>query len=271
MKFPKELTALLEAEIDPGFGIRAKYIFDKIAKIQPHKILDIGCGRGFYLYGCSFFDRIEEIHGVDANDKYLKIARKNCRDKRIRVKKANIYSLPYPDRHFDFIICSEVLEHLKNDDKGLWELNRVLKPEGFLLITVPNKNFPFLWDPLNWILMKVFKTHLDKNIWWIAGIWADHERLYDEREIRNRLQMHSFKILELHKLTNHCWPFSHFMFYAIGKNIIEKLKFTSFSRFNFENRGSFPRRLAQLATLPSRIWKDTGKDPSVNIALLTQK
>jgi len=271
MKLPEKLKILLKNEIDPAFAKRAEYIFNKISDKKPKKILDVGCGRGFYVFGCSLFNFIKEIHGLDNNDEYLKIAKRNCVDKRIKLRKGNAYSLPYPDKYFDFIICSEVLEHLKNDNKGLQELHRVLKPKGTLIITVPNKNFPFLWDPLNWLLMKVFKTHINKDIWWLAGIWADHERLYDEKDIINKVNENGFKILDSQRIINFCWPFSHFLLYGIGKNLVERLKFNSFNRFNFNGKKTISYYLGCLISLPSSLIKNYNKDPSVNISLLIQK
>ncbi len=46
---------------------------------------------------------------------------------------------PWPDGHFRVALCCELLEHLQSDPMHmLWELNRVLAPDGFLLLTTPN-------------------------------------------------------------------------------------------------------------------------------------
>lgn len=45
--------------------------------------------------------------------------------------------LPFPDGYFDAIILGEVLEHLKQDAKALENLRRVIKPEGYLAVSVP--------------------------------------------------------------------------------------------------------------------------------------
>jgi SAM-dependent methyltransferase len=50
------------------------------------------------------------------------------------------HSLPFAAEHFDFVLCSEVLEHVFNLDEVLTELYRVLKPSGRMLLTVP-----FVW------------------------------------------------------------------------------------------------------------------------------
>ena len=46
---------------------------------------------------------------------------------------------PYPDNHFHVVLCCELIEHLQNDPMHmLWECNRVLEPDGWMLITTPN-------------------------------------------------------------------------------------------------------------------------------------
>jgi 2-polyprenyl-3-methyl-5-hydroxy-6-metoxy-1,4-benzoquinol methylase len=46
--------------------------------------------------------------------------------------------LPFPDKSFDLIYCSEVIEHLINPDFSVKEFDRVLKPSGKMIITTPN-------------------------------------------------------------------------------------------------------------------------------------
>ncbi len=266
----KTLENILKSEIDPAFAKRARFIFEEIEKEKPQKVLDAGCGRGFYVNSLTNFEFIKEIHGFDINEKYLAIAKKNIDDKqKVILQKSSIYKLPYPDNYFDFIICSEVLEHLQDDKKGLKELKRVLKKSGTLVITVPNKNFPFLWDPLNWILMKLFNTHINKNIWWLAGIWADHERLYSLKEITNLIKNSDLKIEKAEQLIRWCWPFSHFLLYAIGKNLVETVGLKNFNRFNFAKKSYISEFIAKVCALPSNLLDSRVKiKPTVNIILL---
>ncbi|WP_407415621.1 class I SAM-dependent methyltransferase [Methanobrevibacter sp.] len=52
-------------------------------------------------------------------------------------EKVDIQDIPYEDNYFDLIYCSNILEHVEDDKKGMNELYRVLKPGGTALILVP--------------------------------------------------------------------------------------------------------------------------------------
>jgi len=55
-----------------------------------------------------------------------------------RVLKANISDLPFNNESFDTIICSAVIEHVKDQAKVLKEFHRVLKNNGRIIFTTPN-------------------------------------------------------------------------------------------------------------------------------------
>lgn len=58
----------------------------------------------------------------------------------VPITKVNLNSepLPYPDANFDFVTCSEVVEHLENYRGLIREASRVLKPGGLFVVTTPN-------------------------------------------------------------------------------------------------------------------------------------
>lgn len=260
----KQLKIFLKTEIDPAFAKRAEYIFSAIERLRPQKILDAGCGRGFYVKALSFYDFPKEIHGIDINSEYIKKAEKLAlSDKRIKIAEGSIYKLPYKDNFFDVVICSEILEHLTDEKKALQEIRRVLKPGGSLIATVPHHNFPFLWDPLNWILMRLFNTHVNKNIWWLAGIWADHEQLYTEKQLREIVSAQGFLVNHTRGFINNCWPFTHFILYGIGKNIVERMGGAQFDRFLFEEK-PLSLVLAKIVGFPSKF---DGKSKSSAVGL----
>jgi SAM-dependent methyltransferase len=117
------------------------------------------------------------------------------------------------------VILSEILEHLDDDVAGLREVRRVLKPGGVVAITVPNADYPFLWDPINWTLERVFHTHIRRGP--LAGIWANHVRLYTRSELRAAVEQAGFEVEVERQFTQTSFPFIHNLVYGLGKPLLE--------------------------------------------------
>jgi ubiquinone/menaquinone biosynthesis C-methylase UbiE len=104
------------------------------------EILDTGCS-GCALIGFLMPRGFKRLQGVDIDENAIEI----CRQKRINnVRVASAEKTGFKDQQFDVIIASDILEHIKNEDKALSEWYRILKPNGNLLIFVPA--FKFLWS-----------------------------------------------------------------------------------------------------------------------------
>ena len=107
---------------------------DFIKSAKPKKVLDAGCGDGF------FAEKIKnmlqtEVFGVDISQGAIDAAIA----KGITAKRVNLESnLPFDNEYFDLIYCGEVIEHVINPDKMLKEFNRILKKEGVLVLSTPN-------------------------------------------------------------------------------------------------------------------------------------
>lgn len=180
-------------------------------------ILDCGCGDGLYL------KIIRELSGAavcgfDLSGESLMLARGYTRDAGVPLVQGGIGSLPYRDNSFSKIFSTEVLEHVEDDLGALKEIFRILKPGGRLIITVPNHNYPFLWDPLNWILERFFGRHIESGFW--AGIWNMHLRLYYRDEIEALIKRSGFKIRMVEFLTHYCVPFNHIILYGLKKVLL---------------------------------------------------
>jgi len=57
------------------------------------------------------------------------------KDSSITVEQADMQNLPYADKTFDKVVCISAIEHVDDDVLALYEMMRVLKPEGLLLLT----------------------------------------------------------------------------------------------------------------------------------------
>lgn len=101
------------------------------------KILDLGCGDGVYESLLSETSRRQaEFFGLDISRDQLQKAKDLFKE--TRVLDTDSQPVPYKDNFFDIAICSEVLEHVFYPEKIFAEIYRVLKPQGYFLITVPN-------------------------------------------------------------------------------------------------------------------------------------
>lgn len=212
-----KLKKLLENTGDMALKRRAWNIITELELKGGDKILDVGCGDGYYLHLLSNLGLKLELVGTDYDEIGLKKARKNLGEN-IPLKTGDLMkTLPFKTDTFDKIVMSEVAEHLPDDVKGLKEVKRVLKPGGILCLTVPNHNYPLLWDPINWILENFFGTHIESGFF--AGLWNQHERLYKPDEIKIVLEKAGFKVDKVKSLTWWCLPFNHYLVNLVARGL----------------------------------------------------
>ncbi len=204
------LSELLKNTGDMALKRRAGFIVGGLDLHKGDKILDIGCGDGFYLHLLSSLNINLKLIGSDFDKNSLASAKKNLKGKKIPLIRADLMEkLPFRSNTFDKVIMSEVIEHLPDDKKGLSEVYRIIKDGGVLCVTVPNANYPLFWDPINWSLEHLFGTHIKSGFG--AGIWNQHERLYNTKQIKLVLKNIGFKISVCRTFTWFCLPFNHYI------------------------------------------------------------
>ncbi|MCL1470574.1 class I SAM-dependent methyltransferase [Argonema antarcticum] len=103
------------------------------------KCLNAGCGEGLYSEFLESFKEIAEIVNLDIDMPSIPQQRA---DKRHKAYQGSLTSVPFEDATFDSCLCTEVIEHIEEDGQAIFELARVLKPGGFLLISVPTPPAP---------------------------------------------------------------------------------------------------------------------------------
>lgn len=121
--------------------------------IKNKKILDLGCGFGWFEY--YFGNLSKEIIALEMSEKDLKTARENIKSKNIKFITGSGLEIPIKNNIFDMVLVSEVIEHIpKNtENKFLKEINRVLKKDGVLYLTTPFKSFwSVFFDPAWWLI-----------------------------------------------------------------------------------------------------------------------
>ncbi len=130
------------AESEESFRVKRVVEFARLHNICRGTVVDLGCGYGAYVRALSPF--ANKVIGVEVEETRLQKAIE------INKNRTNVVFLHYDGERIplasesvDNVIMIEVLEHVKNDLKTLLEINRILKPGGGLLLSVPNKYFPF--------------------------------------------------------------------------------------------------------------------------------
>lgn len=210
------LDVLLRNEADMAFRRRALRLVDWLELRDGERVFDCGCGMGFYLMTLGALRNLR-LTGLDGDTARLQWAQRE--QVPATLLNGNILKLPFPDAAFDKILMSEVLEHIDDDQRALHEVFRVLKPGGILALSVPHARFPFWWDPINHIWIALGGRPIRSGP--IAGIWSNHERLYDPDDLTAKMRAAGFELEIVEEATHYSFPFIHFLVYGIGKPLIE--------------------------------------------------
>jgi ubiquinone/menaquinone biosynthesis C-methylase UbiE len=121
------------------------------------RILDAGCGFGATAIVLAQSLPQSEVVGVDLSDPLLAFAKQMARDngmgQRVTFEKADVQEIPYEDNSFDALINLQMLHIVKEPIAMLDEMERVLIPDGVLLMADIRRSWVGLLD-------KVFKTAL---------------------------------------------------------------------------------------------------------------
>lgn len=109
-------------------------------------VLDYGCGWG--IFSQLLAEKGYIVHGIDQDADSIRIAQDVIGEtKSLHFSNKSIGEIN--DEQYDYVISNQVIEHTHNPGNYLSECNRVLKKNGFLVITLPNViNLRFIADQL---------------------------------------------------------------------------------------------------------------------------
>ena len=115
---------------------RRRLVREALAVEAGHRVLDVGCGPGFYAA-----ELLAEVGangavvGVDTSAAMLAAAARRCEGLGdASFQEGSATSLVLEERGFDRVLCVQVLEHVANVPAALAELHRVLRPGGRALV-----------------------------------------------------------------------------------------------------------------------------------------
>jgi ubiquinone/menaquinone biosynthesis C-methylase UbiE len=100
-------------------------------------VLDIACGEG---YGSHLLASIaKQVTGVDISEKTIAAAKLKYQLDNLEFLSGSTSAIPAPDNYFDMVVSFETIEHHDEHEKMMHEIKRVLKNDGVLIISSPEK------------------------------------------------------------------------------------------------------------------------------------
>ena len=147
------------------------------------KVLDIGCGAGtvdFYYAKKGY-----QVTGIDISNKAIESCQKTAINLGLRNLKFEVLNFPneIPMGNYDFIIFSEVIEHLEDDTLALKKIHRLLKRGGILFLTTPSQKAP--------LHLLGMTNKFDKEV--------GHLRRYEVNVLSRLVEENGFGVVEIQK------------------------------------------------------------------------
>jgi 2-polyprenyl-3-methyl-5-hydroxy-6-metoxy-1,4-benzoquinol methylase len=147
-----------------------------IGEIAGKKVLDVGCGVGTL---CLYLAKQgADVTGIDVSSRAIKIAQKAQKALKLGTVRFFNQEISRGKHEFDLIICTEVIEHVIEEERFLKHLKSNLKSGGLLLLTTPSKE--------NWLYRRRFYATFDREV--------GHLRRYTKAGLKKLLTDHGFKI-----------------------------------------------------------------------------
>jgi ubiquinone/menaquinone biosynthesis C-methylase UbiE len=116
---------------------RVRAILDLLDGADGHDVLEVGCGAGNVL------ERVTaaELYGLDLSPYLLAKAQRRLWSRQAKLIQANAETLPFRSGRFKRLICTEVLEHVRDPRRVIAEIARIAAPGSVIVISVPNEGW----------------------------------------------------------------------------------------------------------------------------------
>ncbi len=114
-------------------------VLDLAQENEFSRVVEIGCG------SCNVIGEIplkgSQKVGVDLSNKMLETGKKNYSG--IALINGDTNFLPFKDDQFDMVLCLGVIQYINSYADAITEISRILKPDGYLILSVPSKHSVF--------------------------------------------------------------------------------------------------------------------------------
>lgn len=141
-------------------------------------VLDAACGTG---YGSRILAQTaQKVYAMDLSAEAVEYARENYGNEHIEYLQGSVEQLPFENASLDVVVSFETIEHVdgKVQKKFLQEIYRVLKEDGLLIMSSPNKKL--FTDERNLITEFHVKEFYEKEFLSFIGEIFPHYRIYNQ-------------------------------------------------------------------------------------------
>jgi ubiquinone/menaquinone biosynthesis C-methylase UbiE len=147
---------------------RLEVIFKELLteNVSGKTLLDAGSGTGWFSREAAL--RGAKVVSLDVGENILAQVAKKCDTQRIV---GSVLNIPFEDDYFDFAICTEVIEHTAHPKEAVQEIYRVLKKNGILILTVPNKIWHFAIAIANKLKLRPYEGYENWVGWFELQRW----------------------------------------------------------------------------------------------------
>lgn len=118
--------------------VRLNFLLDNI-DFDDKFVLFSGCGTGYEVEYLAERTHSKKIIGIDISKEAIDHAKKNSKHDNCEYQTYDATQEIFPPENFDIVVTLEVLEHISQQGVYIKELNRVLKKEGILALSTPNR------------------------------------------------------------------------------------------------------------------------------------
>ena len=199
-------------------SVRLQRFIEEVERLRMSenaKCLDAGCGPGYLTK--ALYDRGFSVCALDSSPAMLRLTKEQFarlpEHSQPNIIEGNIESLPYESCSFDLVASAGVIEYLSGDEKVMHEFYRVLKPNGYLILSSTNKYSPIgILDPTieiikrnpytrwlaNWILQKKGATPVRPREFKL--------RRHTAKEFKVNAEIFGFEVIRMGYFYGLPWP-----------------------------------------------------------------
>ena len=131
-RFAHRYDWFMRSQIEESYRILTAKILDEVK--GGDSVVEVASGTG--LIALEVAEKAAEVEAVDITPEMVAIAEKKAKERKIenvRFSVEDAYALPFEDRSFDVVICSNALHNMTEPKRALSEMRRVLKDTGKLM------------------------------------------------------------------------------------------------------------------------------------------